>query len=154
MADDSSAPRPRLPWNARSGTIPVLRIFDVDAALAWYRDFLAFTLDFGGPAEGGESPWFGQVSRGATSLHLSERAYEPSPGSTVGIWLTGLDGYRAGLDERRWKVPVLGPGVWVPEPEEVPWNARLLALTDPFGHTLRLTEPLDPADRSALPDWS
>jgi catechol 2,3-dioxygenase-like lactoylglutathione lyase family enzyme len=145
---------PPLHWAGRASTIPVFRIFDVNAALAWYRDFLGFTVDFGGPAAGGDSPWFGQVSRGRTSLHLGERPYEPSPGSTVDIWLTGLDAYRAGLDERRWSVPVLGPAVWVPEPEEVPWNARLLALTDPFGNTLRLTEPLDAADRSGLPDWA
>ncbi|WP_210505187.1 glyoxalase superfamily protein [Naasia sp. SYSU D00057] len=154
MSSTADVPPSPLPWGARSVTIPVFRIFDVDTALAWYRDFLGFTVDFGDPVEGGDSLWFGQVSRGATSLHLSERPYEPSPGSTVDLWLTGLDAYRAGLDDRRRHVPVLGPAVWVQGPEEVPWNARLLALTDPFGNTLRLTEPLDPAERAALPDWS
>ncbi len=69
------------------------------------------------------------------------------------FWLRGLNAYRAGLDVRRWSVAVLAPAVWVPEPEEVPWGARLLTLTAPFGNTLRLTEPLEPTEREGLPDW-
>jgi hypothetical protein len=41
-----------LPWGAANTTIPVLRIFSVDAARQIYVDFLGFKLDFGGPAGG------------------------------------------------------------------------------------------------------
>jgi catechol 2,3-dioxygenase-like lactoylglutathione lyase family enzyme len=140
------------PQSARVTTVPVLRIFSVDAALRFYVDFLGCSLDFGGPAEGEGTPFYGQVSRGRTTLHLTEVAYDASPGSTVFIWMTGLDDLHSELNRRRETVKVWGPAIWVPSPEEVPWGARAMTIADPFGNHLRFNEPVDPADRD-LPRW-
>jgi hypothetical protein len=142
------------PWGGAAATVPVLRIFSVPAATQFYVDFLRFTLDFGGPA-GGPGTWFyGQVTRQSTTLHLAEQAYDPRPGATILIWMSGLEALRDELDVRRETVPVWGPAVWVPELEIAPWGARTLTIPDPFGNTLRFNEPDDPAERAGLPVWA
>jgi hypothetical protein len=141
------------PWQAVTGTIPVLRIFSVDAALQFYVEFLGFSLDFGGPSAGDGTPYYGQVSRGLTTLHLTEVAYDPGPGATVFIWIDGIDDLRLALNVRREQVRVWGPAVWAPEIEDAPWNARVLTIADPFGNHLRFNEPTEPAARAGLPDW-
>lgn len=146
-------PAAPLPWGAVAPTIPVLRIFSVAAALRFYVEFLGFTLDFGGPSGGEGTPFYGQLTRAGTTLHVTEVAYDPGPGATVLIWLRGLVALRAELDARREHVRVWGPSVWVPEIEDAPWGARVLTLADPFGNHLHLNEPDDPAARRALPSW-
>lgn len=131
------------PHSAAGSTIPVLRIFDEEQARRFYVDFLGCTLDFGGPAGGEGTPFYGQVSRAGTTLHLTEMPYVASPGATVFVWMTGLDALHRELNEKRTSVEVWGPAVWVPWPEEVPWGARAMTISDPFGNTLRFNEPLD-----------
>lgn len=140
-------------WGARSSTIPVLRIFSVDRAREFYVDFLGFTMDFGGPSSGGDSPFYGQVSRARTSLQLTEAEYDPYPGATVHIWLDGVQDLHHELDERRQTVKVWSPAVWAPAPEEAPWG-MVMTIADPFGNTLRFTEPYEPGEKAALPRWS
>ncbi|TYP85955.1 glyoxalase superfamily protein [Blastococcus xanthinilyticus] len=142
-----------VPWGAAGATIPVLRIFSVAAALQFYVDFLGFQLDFGGPSGGPGTPYYGQVTRAATTVHLTEVPYAPGVGATVLVWVTGLDRLRAELDARRAEVPVWGPAVWVPEIEQAPWGARVLTLADPFGNHLHLNEPDDADARRVLPAW-
>jgi hypothetical protein len=139
------------PQSAANTTIPVLRIFDVDQARRFYVDFLGCTLDFGGPADGESSNFYGQVSRAGSTFHLTETQYVASPGATIGIWMTGLDDLHRELNEKRQLVEVWGPAVWVPYPEQMPW-ARVMTITDPFGNTLRFSEPTDPKDQR-LPRW-
>ena len=91
----------------------------------------------GGPG----TDFFGQVSRNGTTLHFTEATYDPFPGSTVDIWMRGVDALHDRLNERRSSVKILPPAVWVPRPEDVPW--RYSVLSDPFGNSLRFTEPLD-----------
>ncbi|MDG4827337.1 glyoxalase superfamily protein [Asanoa sp. WMMD1127] len=142
-----------LPWGAAASTIPVLQIYSVDEALRFYVEFLGFTLDFGGPAGGPGTAYYGQLSRGATTLHVTEVAYEAGPGATVFIWIDGIESLRETLNARREVVPVWGPAVWAPELETAPWGARVLTIADPFGNHLRFNEPTDPAERAALPNW-
>jgi catechol 2,3-dioxygenase-like lactoylglutathione lyase family enzyme len=144
------------PRRATSTTIPVLRIFSVDKAMEFYVEFLGFTLDFGGPANGPGTSFYGQVIRAGTTLHLTEQPYDPGHGATVYIWLAGLDDLHRELAERRDGMGsrVWGPAVWVPDIEEVPWGARVLTVPDPFGNHLRLSEPNDPVARRALPRWA
>jgi Glyoxalase superfamily protein len=148
------AARRALPWQAQNPTIPVLRVFAVEPALQFYVEFLGFTLDFGGPAGGPGTRWYGQVGRCATTLQLSEHPYDASPGATILIWMSGLDGFRDELDARRHAVPVWGPAVWTPEIEHAPWDARVLTVADPFGNHLRFTEPDADEDRHAVPRWA
>ncbi|PZF85724.1 glyoxalase superfamily protein [Jiangella anatolica] len=140
-------------WGARTSTIPVLRVFSVEKAREFYVDFLGFVLDFGGPSSGGDSPFYGQVSRGRTTLQLTEAEYDPYPGATVFIWLDGVHDLHRELNERRQTVKVWGPAVWTPAPEETPFGT-VMTIADPFGNALRFTEPTDPKERAALPRWS
>jgi catechol 2,3-dioxygenase-like lactoylglutathione lyase family enzyme len=143
------------PRRATGTTIPVLRIFSVDKALDFYVEFLGFTLDFGGPADGPGTPFYGQVLRAGTTLHLTEQPYDPGHGATVHIWLSGLDDLHRVLSKRREEMGsrVWGPAVWVPDIEEVPWDARVLTIPDPFGNHLRFSEPKDRAAQRTLPRW-
>lgn len=140
------------PDSAGNSTIPVLRIFDVAQARQFYVDFLGCKLDFGGPAGGEGTPFYGQVSRAATTLHLTETRYVASPGATVFVWMTGIDALHEELNTRRETVEVFGPAVWVPSPEEVPWGARSMTIGDPFGNSLRFCEPLD-RSKHRPPRW-
>lgn len=142
------------PWRtafAPATTIPVLRIFSEQSALRFYVEFLGFTLDFGGPSSGGDSPFYGQISRPGATLHLSAQPYEPGPGATVDVWIRGLDAYRDELLSR--DHGVFGPALGVPGIFESHWGARLLPISDPFGNHLRISEPTDEAGRTHLPDW-
>jgi catechol 2,3-dioxygenase-like lactoylglutathione lyase family enzyme len=137
---------------AAATTIPVLRIFSERAARRFYLDFLGFTMDFGGPASGGDSPFYGQVSRPGATLHLSEGPYDAGPGATVDIWITGVDDYRNELLTK--DLGVFGPALGVPPIGEVYWGARVLTIPDPFGNHLRISEPTDPAAHTNLPRWA
>jgi hypothetical protein len=81
LGDEPASVEQAAPWGASNTTIPVLRIFSVEAAEQFYDDFLDFTMDFGGPSGEEGTPFYGQVSRAATTLHLSEHRYDPGPGS-------------------------------------------------------------------------
>jgi uncharacterized glyoxalase superfamily protein PhnB len=132
------------PRRATSTTIPVLRIGDEKQALAYYCDFLGFTLDFGGPVGGPSGgPFFGQVIRADTTLRLSEQA--AAEGAIVTIHLGDVDALREDLAGRQGGVP---------EVEEVFWGYRILFLTDPFGNLLQFSEPIDADQRAAMPRWT
>ena len=149
----ATEPPQGLPWGAGNTTIPVLGIFSVEAALQFYVDFFGFHLDFGGPSGGDGTPYYGQVTRAGTTLHLTEVAYDTGPGATILLWMQGIDDLRAELNARRERVRVWGPAVWAPEIEDAQWGARVLTVGDPFGNHLRFNEPDDPAARRILPQW-
>jgi hypothetical protein len=143
------------PWRtsfAPTTTIPVLRIFSERTAVRFYVEFLGFTLDFGGPSAGGDTPFYGQVSRPGATLQLTNQPYEPGPGATVDIWITGLDGYHAELIGK--DLGVFGPALGVPGIVKTHWGARVMTVPDPFGNNLRFSEPIDAAGRAHLPDWA
>jgi catechol 2,3-dioxygenase-like lactoylglutathione lyase family enzyme len=123
-------------------TIPVLRIFDVEQAKTFYVDFLGCSLDFGGPSDGQDGPFYGQVTRSGSTFHLTETGYVASPGATIGIWTAQLDRLHDELNEKRTRMDVWGPGIWVPWPEDAPW-ARVMTISDPFGNSFRFMEPHD-----------
>jgi catechol 2,3-dioxygenase-like lactoylglutathione lyase family enzyme len=137
---------------APATTIPVLRIFSESSAIRFYVEFLGFTLDFGGPSSGGDSPFYGQISRPGATLHLSAQPYEPGPGTTVDIWVTGLGDYREELLTK--DLGVFGTALGVPGIMHTHWGARVLPIPDPFGNNLRISEPTDPEAHANLPDWS
>jgi catechol 2,3-dioxygenase-like lactoylglutathione lyase family enzyme len=140
------------PFSAATTTISVFRVFHVELAQAFYVDFLGFTFDWGGSSGEPGTPFYGQVSRHGTVLHLTEATYDPYPGSTVGIWVRGVDALNEAINARRSRVKILPPAVWVPAPEDEGW-ARVMTISDPFGNSLRFMEPTDPRERAALADW-
>jgi catechol 2,3-dioxygenase-like lactoylglutathione lyase family enzyme len=115
-------------------TIPILRIFDVPKAQAFYLDYLGFHADWEHRFEPA-LPLYMQISRGACVLHLSEHHGDATPGSTVFLRVRGLEAFHAELARKDYRYQ--RPGI-----ATAPWNARLMELTDPFGNRLRFNEDL------------
>jgi catechol 2,3-dioxygenase-like lactoylglutathione lyase family enzyme len=115
-------------------TIPILRIFDVEKAKAFYLDYLGFRPDWEHRFEPG-LPLYMQISRGAFVLHLSEHHGDATPGATVFLRVRGLEAFHAELSQKDYRYQ--RPGI-----EIAPWKAKVMELTDPFGNRLRLSEDL------------
>ena len=113
-------------------TVPILRIFDVGKARAFYVDWLGFAVDWEHRFEPG-MPLYMQVSRAGLAIHLSEHHGDACPGSTVFVDMEGIDALHAEITARPYAY--LRPGI-----EAMPWGARVMQLTDPFGNRLRLNE--------------
>ncbi len=112
---------------------PIIRIFSEEKALEFYVDFLGMNVDWEHRYEPG-MPVYIQVSRTGLTLHLSEHHGDATPGSTVYVEMEGLDAFHSEISATGYKN--LRPGI-----EDVPWNARMMSVTDPFGNRLRFCEP-------------
>lgn len=113
--------------------IPIFRIFDVDKAMEFYRDFLGFSVDF--EHRFGENfPLYCQVSRGTCVLHLSEHAGDASPGAKAFSWMRGIKTFHAELTAKDYRY--LKPGL-----ENAPWGLQM-TVTDPFSNRIAFCEKL------------
>lgn len=112
--------------------IPILRIFDVEKAKEFYLGFLGFAMDWD-HRFGENFPIYMQVSRSGLKLHLSEHHGDASPGSTVFVWMQGVDAYRAELIGKRYAYSK--PGIREDGP-----GGRTLEVPDPFGNRIRFCE--------------
>ena len=117
--------------------IPIFRIFDVAKAREFYVGFLGFRVDWEHRFDE-TAPLYMQVSRDGFVLHLSEHHGDACPGSTVIVQTTGLDEYHREITAKGYRF--MRPGI-----ELVPWNARVMEVTDPFGNRPRFNEPVEPA---------
>lgn len=113
-------------------TVPILRIFDVTRAKDFYAGFLGFAVDWEHHFDD-ESPAYMQVSRGGLALHLSEHHGDCCPGSTVFVWMEGIDEFHREITAKGYKY--LRPGI-----EETFYGARCLQVIDPFGNRIRFNE--------------
>jgi catechol 2,3-dioxygenase-like lactoylglutathione lyase family enzyme len=110
--------------------VPILRMFDIAKAKAFYADLLGFRVDWEHRFEPGY-PLYMQVSRDGVRLHLSEHHGDGTPGQVVFVDITGLDAFHAELTARG-SHAAIEPG---PNPD-----MRVLSLWDPFGSRLRFAE--------------
>jgi catechol 2,3-dioxygenase-like lactoylglutathione lyase family enzyme len=117
--------------------IPVLRIFDLALAKAFYVDWLGFRVDWETRFEP-DAPAYLQIARGPVLLHLSEHYGDCSPGAKVFVNTDDVEALHRELWSR--PNPNMRPGV-----ELAPWNAKVLKVTDPFGNRLCFNQPLPPA---------
>jgi len=115
-------------------TIPILRIFDEARAREFYIDFLGFTVDWEHRFEPG-MPLYMQASRAGLTLHLSEHHGDACPGSTLFVWMQGLDDFHREITARDYGD--LRPGV-----ERTFYGARCMEAIDPFGNRIRFNERL------------
>ena len=113
--------------------IPVLRIYDVDKAYEFYRDYLGFTLDWEHRFEPG-LPLYAQLSRSGARLHLSEHHGDGTPGSVLWIAVDDIDAWQSELAANEY--PFAKPGRAADGP-----GGRGFAVTDPFGNVLRFAQP-------------
>lgn len=115
-------------------TIPLLRIFSVEKANEFYVGFLGFRNDWEHRFDA-ESPVYMQVSHGRCVLHLTEHHGDCCPGSTVFVWMTGLDEFHQELAAKRYGY--MRPGI-----EQTCYGARCVEVIDPFGNRIRFNEKL------------
>ena len=111
--------------------IPVLRSLDEKAGRAFYCDFLGFEVDFEHRFEP-HMPLYLGVKRGPVRLHLTEHPGDATTGSSVFVWMTGIEDYRRELMER-------ATGHAVPAIFDQPWGCEI-AMLDPFRNRLRFCE--------------
>jgi catechol 2,3-dioxygenase-like lactoylglutathione lyase family enzyme len=114
--------------------LPVLRVASREAARAFYVDVLGFEFDWGDEAARPGREFYAQVSRTGLQMHLTT---EPLGGghaaADVYFRMTGLDALsqeiRAQLGSRQ-----------PPAIRHTDYDARELAIADPFGNVLRFVE--------------
>jgi len=112
-------------------TVPVLRIFDIAKAREFYVDFLGFRVDWE-HRYGDDFPLYMQVSRAGLVLHLSEHHGDASPGSTVAVYLTGIDALQAELTAKAYRYA---------KPGLSDQGGRIeMQLADPFGNRIRFMQ--------------
>jgi hypothetical protein len=117
-------------------TIPILRIFSIEKAREFYLGYLGFTVDFEHRFDD-SAPLYMQVSRAGLLLHLSEHYGDACPGSAVLVWMTGIDDFHAEITAKNYRY--MRPGI-----EVMPWNAKTVKITDPFGNRIVFSERTDP----------
>lgn len=117
--------------------IPLLRIFDERKAREFYLDFLGFTVEWEHRFDA-SAPLYMQVSRNGLSLHLTEHHGDCCPGSTIFLWMTGLDEFHQEISER--KYGYMRPGI-----EQTFYEARCMEVVDACGNKLRFHETLHQA---------
>ena len=109
--------------------VPILRIFDIEKAKAFYVDLLGFTIEW--EHRFGEGyPLYLQVNRAGLRLHLSEHHGDATPGSAVYIPVLGLDALFSQLRAKGSHAAI----------EDGPGEMRWLQILDPFGNRLRFAE--------------
>lgn len=119
-------------------TIPIVRIFDVEKAKDFYCHFLGFQIDWEHHFDD-ESPAYIQVSRAGMTLHLSEHHGDCTPGSTVFVWMTGIEAFHQEITSKGYRYN--RPGI-----EETFYDAKCVQVTDPFNNRIRFNENMKPAD--------
>jgi len=108
--------------------IPVLRIFDVAKARAYYLDYLGFRVQ-SEHRFGPDFPLYLAVERDGCTLHLSEHHGDGTPGTLVRIHCSDVDTFAAELATR-------------PQPHSRPalpamsWGTRDVVPLDSFGDRL------------------
>lgn len=110
--------------------VPIIRMFEVEKAKAFYVGLLGFRVDWEHRFEPG-FPLYMQISRGDVRLHLSEHHGDGTPGAVVWINITGLDALHAELRARGSHAGI--------EPGPAP-GMRVLQVWDPFGGRIRFAE--------------
>jgi catechol 2,3-dioxygenase-like lactoylglutathione lyase family enzyme len=118
-------------------TIPLLRIFDVQKAKEFYVEFLGFKVDWEHHFDE-NSPAYLQVSRNGLVLHLSEHHGDGSPGSSVFVWMTGIDDFHQEIISKGYRY--LRPSV-----ETTFYDAKCMEVIDPFNNRIRFNENLKEA---------
>jgi uncharacterized glyoxalase superfamily protein PhnB len=113
--------------------IPILRIYDEQKALEFYRDFLGFAVDW--RVGGGETPVYMQISLGECRLQLSEHFGDGTPGSKLKVRTQDVQAFQRELLAKQYRHA--RPGVL-----EQDWEEREMAIDDPFQNVIIFFEPM------------
>jgi hypothetical protein len=111
--------------------IPIFRIFSVEKAMEFYRDFLSFKVDWEHRfAE--RAPLYCQISRSGMLMHLSEHAGDASPGAKAFVPIKGARAFQQELIGKNY--PYMRPGL-----EQAPWGLEVTVI-DPFSNRITFCE--------------
>lgn len=116
-------------------TIPILRIFDVQKARDFYCGFLGFEVQWEHHFED-DSPAYIEVARNGMTLHLSEHHGDCTPGSTVFVWMTGIEAFHTEITSKGYQYN--RPGL-----EKTFYDARCVEVMDPFSNRIRFNERIE-----------
>ncbi|GLQ31957.1 glyoxalase superfamily protein [Litoribrevibacter albus] len=113
-------------------SIPVLRIFDIAEAKAFYLDYLGMSLDWEHKFDD-HSPVYMQVSRGPLVFHLTQHYGDCSPGAKLFIHVSDLEALYAEMDEKNhsYNRPCI---------DIAPWGDRNFTVIDPFSNKILFNE--------------
>jgi catechol 2,3-dioxygenase-like lactoylglutathione lyase family enzyme len=114
-------------------TTPILRIFDVAKARAFYEGYLGFHWDWE-HRFGPDMPLYAQVSRDAATLHLSEHHGDATPGAALRLRVDDVAALHAELAAKRYRFA--SPGL-----DAMPWGETQCSVLDPFGNRLVFFTP-------------
>jgi ribosomal-protein-alanine N-acetyltransferase len=120
---------------------PILRIFDIAKARAFYLDYLGCAVDFEHRFEP-DLPLYMQVSRDDLVLHLSEHHGDGSPGVHIRIKVNDVRAFHAEITGKAYNI--LRPGI------EQEWGEDSVNLTDPFGNRLTFSSLAVQVQKSVL----
>jgi catechol 2,3-dioxygenase-like lactoylglutathione lyase family enzyme len=111
--------------------IPILRMFSIEKAYAFYCDYLGFKPDWEHRFEA-DLPLYVQLHRDALVLHLSEHHGDGTPGTALFLPVEDIEAFHRELAAKPYAYA--RPGV-----ETLPWG-RQMQIHDPFGNILRFCE--------------
>ncbi len=114
------------------GPVPEIPVSDIEAAAAYYRDCLGFTLDWGGEELG-----LAGISKGNCRMFLANRRYRKRYGN-AGPSLTWLNlGSKEEVDElhRVWSA---SNARLMSAPESKSWGLHEFTAADPDGNLFRV----------------
>ncbi len=122
---------------------PQLRITDARRSLRFYVDGLGFAVDWEHRFAPG-LPLFAQLTRAGQSIFLTEHEGDCQVGGAAYFAVPDVDALHRDVLER---------GIARPEaPEDMPWGAREMVVTDPDGNRLRFASAVAaPAGRAHRP---
>ena len=114
--------------------IPILRIFDVAKAKAFYINWQGFTIEFEHHFEP-DTPYYIGIKRDEIEIHLSEHHGDSTPGTRVFIVCTEIEKYFTELQNRPYKY-------YRPAVMEIFYGCKEMVVQDPFGNKLSFNEYL------------
>ncbi|MGH1417495.1 MAG: glyoxalase superfamily protein [Hyphomicrobiaceae bacterium] len=113
---------------------PILRIFDITKARAFYLDYLGFSVDWEHRFSE-KSPLYFSVTRDACTLHLTEHHGDCCPGAAMRIPVDDVRAIHTEIIGKNYDY--LAPGL-----ETQPWNTLELSVKDPFHNRLTFFETM------------
>lgn len=115
-------------------TIPILRMFDVEKSKAFYCGFLGFEIAWEHRFSP-DAPIYMEATRGALTIHLSEHHGDCCPGSTLFVWMTGIEEFHREIMSKGYQFN--RPGL-----ETTFYDSRSVEVIDPSGNRIRFNEKL------------
>lgn len=109
--------------------IPILRIVDVDKALAFWVGFLGFSVEWT-HRTGDAGPTYLSIVRGDCRIHLSEHHGDGCPGAVVFVSVDDIAALHAELIAKDY--PFMRPTL-----DDSGHDSRSVQVIDPFGNRVR-----------------